>query len=330
MQDFSHRSCASQGDGLLLPVPPAVQLLTPRDRMMATVNDLSIVSTFFDPITYTPRNLNPTRLTEYVDNSLTRLALLTEMFGAIGYVPDFQLLRYAGEEAVNAVFSAGKPSDRQIWFVAHHDYRAGLGAEDNGTALAVMVELANFFRGTEFEAHLRFGSFDLEEFVCIGSYDYVDKLPPEELAKIAVVFDLECLGSGKHIGIAKSVGPRKQFRSDKLLVKAITSAAASLNYKNFVADHFDFFLADHVPFAEKKIPTVSLYSLDHDAYRRHRGEMTNDRINCYGSVAHSDQDIPARIKPENLEHVFNVLTKVISDPLYARALASRRLGGIFG
>jgi hypothetical protein len=71
---------------------------------------------------------------------------------------------------------------------------------------------------------------------------------------------------------------------------------------------------------------VGLYSLDYDAYMRHRGMNSNDRINLYGSVAHSAQDLPENINPENLERTMRVLTGVIRSEFIA--VEDRYLAGL--
>lgn len=290
--------------------------LSPRERMLSDIQDLCRVSSFFDP-KLEPSRLSPAQLTEYLRSSHQRLEALNAAFTRAGYAPRILPFEYQGQRALNAIYSAGVDSKRQIWFVAHHDHRAALGAEDNGTALAVMLEIARMFRGTPIEPHLRFGSFDLEEICCVGSFVYANKLGSYDLSRIACVIDLECLGSGPHVGVARSVGPRP-IKSDPSLVDGVTRAANALGYRNFVADDFDFFWADHVPFAQRGLPTVSLYSLDHESYRKNRGLVTNDRINCYGSVAHSEHDVPARINGESLEQVALVMGSLIPEIIAAR------------
>jgi hypothetical protein len=284
--------------------------------MTTDIAKLCAVSDFIDPEKCDPWRLSAPALEAYLHNSARRLDVLKECFREIGYTPELQQFDYKGLPATNAIFSTGQDSDRQIWFVAHHDHRAALGAEDNGTALAAMLELARRFQGTEFERHLRFGSFDVEEMCCVGSFEYARRMNQNELDNIAFVIDLECLGSGPQIGVTKSVGAKK-YQSDSELVGRILKTAAAHGFTNFAADDFDFFIADHVPFGERGLRTVGLYSLDHQSYKSNRGLYSNDRINLYGSVAHSVEDIPAKIQPKNLEDVVKVLHTVTREEFLA-------------
>ncbi|MGK7943733.1 MAG: M28 family peptidase [Microcystaceae cyanobacterium] len=67
------------------------------------------------------------------------------------------------------------------------------GADDNGTGLAVLLELARFFQ--EYPCHfpLQFVAFDLEEYGLWGSKAYVNSLE-ENKQKVRLMLSLEMLG----------------------------------------------------------------------------------------------------------------------------------------
>jgi hypothetical protein len=97
-------------------------------RMLLDIYKLSAVSAYIDAQKCDPWRLVGAELDGYLRSSARRLDVLSGAFAEIGYRRDLHPFDYLGFRASNAIFHSGKPSDRQIWFVAHHDHRAALGA----------------------------------------------------------------------------------------------------------------------------------------------------------------------------------------------------------
>lgn len=79
----------------------------------------------------------------------------------------------------------------EIVLVGAHFDAFYMGADDNSTGVAGVLELARILSQYKFERTLRFVGFDLEEPGVIGSGHYVDELGKEKLAG-AIIFD--CIG----------------------------------------------------------------------------------------------------------------------------------------
>jgi hypothetical protein len=88
-----------------------------------------------------------------------------------------------------------KGQDRApILIGAHYDtVLASPGADDNGTGIAVLLELARFFSINKATDPIRLVAFDLEEYGLLGSRAYADFLKQEN-QPLRLMISLEMLG----------------------------------------------------------------------------------------------------------------------------------------
>ena len=97
---------------------------------------------------------------------------------------------YRDLQGVNLVGIAEGETDEAVVFVAHHDTVHGSpGADDNGAALALLLELAAQFGGRRFRRTVVLAAPDFEEIGLIGSRPLVRWLRREYDVRAAVVFD---------------------------------------------------------------------------------------------------------------------------------------------
>lgn len=106
-------------------------------------------------------------------------------------------------------------SDKVILFAAHLDTVADCpGANDDGTGVALLLEMARVFRDEGTPATLRFAFFGAEEEIHgyeghgFGSTKYADSLTAKERSRIARVFWLDKLGRGPRFKILHIEGTR--------------------------------------------------------------------------------------------------------------------------
>lgn len=91
-----------------------------------------------------------------------------------------------------------KKSKPPIVIGAHYDTVPGSpGADDNGTGIAVLLELARFFSQNNANYPLRLIAFDLEEYGCLGSIAYA-KMLKQQNQPIRLMVSLEMLGYCDH------------------------------------------------------------------------------------------------------------------------------------
>lgn len=77
---------------------------------------------------------------------------------------------------------------------AHYDTVAGcVGADDNGSGVAVLLELAEYFSANPIKYPIQLIAFDMEEYGLLGSAAYADKIKQEN-QKIRLMISLEMLG----------------------------------------------------------------------------------------------------------------------------------------
>lgn len=274
------------------------------ENMRLDIRAICAVSDSFVPV-LNPKKLTDSQLDRYLAASARRLDIIRSKFGEEGYTAEPDEFYYKGRRASNVIFRRARKAGPETWIIAHHDHCAALGADDNASALAVMLELARRFRDSD--KNLVFASFDMEEAGLSGSKRFVKGMREEAIRKIKQVIDLEVLGSGRDMIICKSV---YAARCDAGLVERIKKISSRLGYE-FIPQDFDFFWSDLVPFAQKGIKTVEICSLDYEAYLKFGGRVAPERKD--GVTAHTDRDLPENIKTENLLKVLNTLAKFIEE-----------------
>ncbi len=279
-------------------------------RLRKHVEDICAVSAFFDPEQYSPYGLAD-RLEGYLSNSRARLDVVVSKFLDMGYEPEFHDFTFYGRAARHAVFRKGGPGDDELWLVAHHDYCAGLGAEDNATGLAVMLELAHHFRDSPAAEHLVFASFDLEERCLKGSREYAARLPAREREAIRYLIALECLGSGKDLTVCTSMSG-DEVKSDPGLVDALCSCASDLGHE-VIASDYPCYSSDHEPFARLGVRVAELASINFSRYARSllRSDF-NDRLQSGSfSAAHTQSDTPESLNYGQMADAASILAEFI-------------------
>lgn len=93
-------------------------------------------------------------------------------------------------EGVNLVAIADGDTDEAIVVVAHHDtVRDSPGADDNGSGLAAVLELAGLLEGRRFRRTVILAAPDFEEIGLIGSRSLVRWLGSRYRVRAAIVFD---------------------------------------------------------------------------------------------------------------------------------------------
>lgn len=266
-------------------------------RVIKTIEKICKVSEFVNPDTGS--SLGASEMERYLNRGKRRLTMVSKQFEQLGYRTITQEFNFRGLIATNALFVRGEISDGVILLAAHHDYCSGLGAEDNATALAMMLELGRCL--DERESRIIFASFDLEELGLLGSRHLVASPSGQQLRALTGVIALECLGSGKDAVICQEVVGAK---SDPVLVSKLQSSARKLGHR-VVLGSFDWFNSDHVPFAERGIKTVEVCSFNAENYKGGPDPNVN--------VAHSNLDVPKNIRPSTLQVIGEILLQFAYD-----------------
>lgn len=296
-------------DGVRLLIQKDTQVSLEPDPILLQqhVKDICAVSPFFDAEEYYPYALSG-KLKKYLAASRARMEVLLSRFRDMGYTADIRSWNYYKHSCCNVIFREGEERDHETWIVAHHDYCAGKGAEDNGSALSVMIEIARHVQGLDLP--IAFASFDLEERALLGARHYAHSVSQKLLRqRIARMIDLECLGSAPDLFL---VDFGHEVRSDPVL-NATLAATAEKSGISLHRGDCRLSFADHVPFAQKGIPVAQLSSLDAAEWYRLKGRFCHPRN--FGSIAHSNDDVPEHVESKNLVTVTRLLTTFLKSDL---------------
>lgn len=129
----------------------------------------------------------------FPSSHLTRDSAVVMVFSAfseMGYEPYILELTKGNLTAINVfaeIRGTVKP-DEFILVGAHLDAFYA-GADDNGSAVAALLEAARVLKNYQFERSIRFAAFDLEEFGSVGSTRYVEAGYANDV-KSAIIMDM--------------------------------------------------------------------------------------------------------------------------------------------
>lgn len=163
--------------------------------------------------------------------------------------------------ARNVIATKPGATDRVIVIGGHYDsIEVGKGAVDNGSGIAVMLELARVFSKRNLEHTLTFVAFDAEELGLYGSKEYVDSLPDEARKRIDAMLNFDMLGGGTGPMLAGGNGRAGNLARELAKSVGIDARDFSLNAGAG---------SDHVPFDAVGIDTV-FFSRQYDLIHTER------------------------------------------------------------
>ena len=160
----------------------------------------------------------------------------------------FQLQEYtySGQSGSNIIVDLNDTPPPSILLVAHYDTFAGSpGANDDASAIAVLIDAADKLQLESLEYHLRLVIFDDEEPTAhwrepVGSTIYVEEHGIED---IYCLLDFEMLGMGDAIGIWPVEGAAEQEA-----LRQITALLQQLEIPWDFGTRIPGFYADYLPF----------------------------------------------------------------------------------
>ena len=135
---------------------------------------------------------------------------------------------------------------------AHYDtQRDSPGASDNGTGLAVLLELARAWSGVERRRTVTLAAWGAEELACWGSYSYA-LAHSDELARAVAMLNLDALG-------LPFPGTRT-IVADPALGRFAAESTARMGWEvESELDASRFPYADHIPFVDAGVPAAWIW-----------------------------------------------------------------------
>ena len=149
---------------------------------------------------------------------------------------------------------------------AHYDSAEdSVGANDNGSGVAAVLEMARILKDTEIPYNIKFILFSGEEKYMLGSRWYVGNLTEDERKQIIGVINIDTIAEKSDLGYMAMIEGNKRPDDAEYDDEGLKKLA-ELN-KNSMSDLFTssdrFYLtmatnSDHYPFALVDIPAVSI------------------------------------------------------------------------
>lgn len=122
---------------------------------------------------------------------------LYSYYQSLGYQTLLDSFSYNAYNLQNVVAIKKGLTDNYMIVCGHYDTRNGPGANDNGSGVSVILEMARLLAGLETEYGIRFIHFSGEENGLIGSTHYANQVIGSNDSNLILVFNLDQLGGTK-------------------------------------------------------------------------------------------------------------------------------------
>lgn len=230
------------------------------------------------------------RLDRTAKTNQERLNSLTELFHEAGCRDaNLQPQVVKGARLSNVICTLPGETDERIVVGAHYDkVDAGMGALDNWSGSAMLVNLYEALSKHPRRHTIVFVGFSDEEKGLVGSRFYVDKMAKEERAKIRATVNMDCLGAGP-VSVWAA-------RSDDRLLAALQALERSMKLELRWVNVDQVGDSDSHPFANKKIPVIDFHSL------------TNENL----PLLHSPKDTIDLVDVKHYVPAFHVLANFVA------------------
>ena len=231
------------------------------------------------------------------DNLSLCRTMIAETFESFGWNVTFQNFTYQEVDCVNIIVRWNSLNNSPLLLGAHYDTRppgpsdpgSGLGANDGGSGVAVLLELADILP-EDSRSSIEIVLFDAEDSGGIsgwswiqGSTYYVSQLSTERRESIHAMVLLDMVGD------INLVLPRERS-STRSLQNSIWSIADQLGHNDtFIDSDGGYVTDDHRPFLDADIPAVDIIQTP------------------FPSTWHTLEDTPDRCSAESLQIVGEVI-----------------------
>ncbi|MBC8287516.1 MAG: M20/M25/M40 family metallo-hydrolase [Nitrospinae bacterium] len=134
---------------------------------------------------------NPFTQPEHLE---TTAQYLLNQFEAMGLEVTRETVEFEGTRSQNILAHTPDTSDDLFVLAAHYDSVPDTpGADDNASAVAALLEIAQVLSHTPLQKSLIFSAFTLEEYGFIGAKHFIER-DPERKKRLSAMISLEMLG----------------------------------------------------------------------------------------------------------------------------------------
>jgi hypothetical protein len=175
------------------------------------------------------RGSEPAAVSPYLNEPYTHLASATfvaDGFARLGYTPVLERLSVPPNVELTNVYvdiPGNARADEVVLVTGHHDAYFTAGADDNGSAMAVLLQAARILKDTSPQRTIRLLAFDREEEGLVGSELYAAQHAPE---KVRVVINMDCVGFASHAAGSQELPTGVQVRDVGDFLAVITNEAS--------------------------------------------------------------------------------------------------------
>ncbi|MEI6122687.1 MAG: M28 family metallopeptidase [Bacteroidota bacterium] len=158
----------------------------------------------------------------------------------------------------------------------HYDSKTGTGTNDNGSGVAIVLEIARLLANVNTHYSIKFINFSGEESGLLGSQDYVDNVMTPQNQNILLVFNIDEVG-----GVAGQTNNTVTCENDQSSPTAnnATSALytdtlsqAVLVYSNLLTTFNYAYGSDYVPFQQAGKIITGLFETNQSTYPHTTGD----------------------------------------------------------
>ncbi|HRJ47688.1 MAG TPA: M28 family peptidase [Opitutaceae bacterium] len=206
--------------------------------------------------------------------------------------------RPAESANVVAELPGSDPTAGVLYLGGHHDTQAdSVGADDNGSATAGLIELVRVLAPRPRRRTIRLISFGAEEQLSVGSAAYVRRHREELMRNGRFMFNLDSFGSLLGWNTVWGSAPRE--------LDALLPAYFARHGQYYRREPGVLPYADHFPFTAAGVPGVTLM-----------------RPNCAGGrfFHHRPDDDLSRVDPKLMATLLNAVAALVADLAAAEAL----------
>jgi Zn-dependent M28 family amino/carboxypeptidase len=215
------------------------------------------------------------RIASKLDGAALRPSMV-EAFRNAGHAPVSEEYGTGDKSGTNVYVDIPGDTPEMVLVSGHHDAWFQSGADDNGSALAVMIEGARALKDVRLHRTIRFIAFDGEEEGFFGAHAYLARHRAE---KVRMLLNMDCVGYASHepgsqdapagfaledtgdfvLVIANEVAHDDAAR----VVRLATRIPKSIDTRGLLAPDDssypgigDFKRSDHAPFWDEGVPAL--------------------------------------------------------------------------
>lgn len=258
----------------------------------------------------------------------------------------FGVIRFHGklgtEKSSNIVGALpAKPGAREIIVSAHYDSVRGPGANDNGSGVAAMLELARYFHASQLpqDVSLLFVAFGAEEAGLLGSKAYLKK-HTVELKNCKLLFNIDEIGGNGAIHIdtgegVKGIPDKIETQLPKELSDKATNDIKDPNQRWSLLSPGDraLWFSSNVPQWLRSTILKASAGLGHEIGEQNRtgsdhrvfvqaGVVATDIGSDGGAEVHAPTDVPEAVDANSIEVSARLVLGVIEDLLHSDVITT--------